>query len=1048
MLLQAIAKTYDLSIVRARSTVRAAIFNFLFVAGVTGLKSATNALYLARRDPSDLPYLYFGTAITVAVVTAWYGKRLGVMSAKHVLRRSLIGWSVALVLFGGFAAADFRSALGLLYVAAEAYATSLSVLYWARLGEVFDIRAQKRVFGLIAAVGMGGAVAGGVFVTVLVHFDVPAVAWCFITPILTLSARPLLGKGITPGSIRRERITLADGLSYATGHKFPLAVAALVLMFAVHAASIDYVFRTGTHRFEGGNEGSMAVMFGVLNAVVGVLSIAFQSALTARLLKRVGVFTYLSIVPGLSMIAALWALVMPTVFVPLFIMKVLEMMGSYSLNQTGLQLLYNPMPTAVRGSVRAVIDGAVKKLGGAVGGVVLLVVGSLMSTTDLIGVVVGLGGVLLLWISLLRPRYLEALQQKLGDRGVGPIPVIDPHERSTRQQLIKALGDDDVGTTLSSIAVLQTDATFDFHEHIHTLVSHPAEAVRLKAIELIQRSPSDDYVPFLVSVVTSTSTHPKAQAARALVMIDPVTARRVLEPVLRSDQTSDRALVSAAIAALLGADRDDEGAGGVADLARSALERMLESVTERTSSERRELVRLLGLLGPGPYAHHIGPFLDDSNDPVRFAAIEAAGLTQERELVPALMALLGDRKAKRFARTALADYGDAIVAQLASFLDDRRNEVSARVQVPAILRMIGTKDAANAMLFSNRHDDAYLRYVIIEELGRMHRRDPDLAFDRDQTKGAALRRLRAYTHYRPFASDLDRAGPDFQLLARAVNDRVRQNLQAGLRVLGLLYDPKAMANASFGLLGGSGSLHADAVEQFDVALDGADVRGEVLRHIEPTSPRGRDDRALERARALVEGRDIQLATIAAETLRRLGDDPPSVREPTSGEPLMPQSIVERVFLLQNVQFFHTLSVDDLAAVASICTKGHAEARQVIYEEGELGDALYVIISGGIRLHHGGELLMELHAGDSFGQTSVLDGGSRPVTAKAADEGVDFMRLERQPLLDLMADRPELVSGLLAELGKRIRELIELTQARGQTSPIQSGTGSTRPATSS
>ena len=146
---------------------------------------------------------------------------------------------------------------------------------------------------------------------------------------------------------------------------------------------------------------------------------------------------------------------------------------------------------------------------------------------------------------------------------------------------------------------------------------------------------------------------------------------------------------------------------------------------------------------------------------------------------------------------------------------------------------------------------------------------------------------------------------------------------------------------------------------------------------------------------------------------------------------MPKSIIERVFLLQKVQFFRALSVDDLAGVAAICTEGHAQPGQIIYKEGHLGDSMYVIISGGIELIYNLKPLMVLHAGDSFGQTSILDGGSRPVTAKAGEEGVDFVRIARQPLLDLMADRPELVSGLFAELGTRVRELIALTQIRGE-----------------
>ena len=95
----------------------------------------------------------------------------------------------------------------------------------------------------------------------------------------------------------------------------------------------------------------------------------------------------------------------------------------------------------------------------------------------------------------------------------------------------------------------------------------------------------------------------------------------------------------------------------------------------------------------------------------------------------------------------------------------------------------------------------------------------------------------------------------------------------------------------------------------DVALGQSRIRKEVLQHIEPRRPEGDATRVLDVCFSLVEGRDIQLAMVAAETLRRIGKSPPAVREPTSGEPLMPKSIVERVFLLQTVQFFRALSVD-------------------------------------------------------------------------------------------------------------------------------------------
>ena len=159
---------------------------------------------------------------------------------------------------------------------------------------------------------------------------------------------------------------------------------------------------------------------------------------------------------------------------------------------------------------------------------------------------------------------------------------------------------------------------------------------------------------------------------------------------------------------------------------------------------------------------------------------------------------------------------------------------------------------------------------------------------------------------------------------------------------------------------------------------------------------------------------------------------------------MPKSIVERIFLLQSVQFFRALSVDDLSAVAAICQEAHADRREVIYDQGERGEEMYVIISGGIHLFSDGEPLIDLHAGDSFGQTAILDGGVRPVMARASDEGVDYMSIARQPMLDLMADRPELVNGLFSELGMRLRELIKLTHSQSHSEKLSRRNSTLRP----
>ena len=1074
MLLRTIARRFDLSVVRARSVMRAAIFHFALVASITGVKIATNALFLARRDPRDLPYLYLATAFVIALVSTVVARRLTHRSAKPVLRGSLIWVSGALVVLSMLAAFDLGISLSVLYVLGEAYATALSVLFWTRLGEVFDVRAQKRVFGVISAAGMGGAVVAGVLARLLAGV-VPSVTWCFVAAAVLLAVRPLLGAETVTAPVRRERVGYLMGVRYGAQFTYPRAVAGLVLLISVQTAAIDFVFRTGSHRSSAGNEVEMAALFGVLNAVVGALAILFQSTLTSALMRRIGVFAYLAIVPVACVFAAGAALAWPGTLAPLFVLKVFEMMGSFSLYQPGLQLLYNPMPDQVRGSVRAFIDGTVKKVGGAVGGVVLLVVGAQLADRDLLLLVVAAGLLLLISIRLLRPLYVDALERKLGGREQAKLVAVDASDRSTRASLVKALSDGNEQQALTAIAVLSEEPGFDFERHIGKLVSHPAEAVRLAAIGLIERSPQQAYAPFLESVVVAPGRHPRASAARALMLVDPDRARAVLEPILRrAAQTEDRALVAAAAVALLGQDggaagrspvpgrggrASDPGTGvapeargrSIEALAESAIVSMVERALAGSPSDRRELANVLAMIGPGPFAGHLVALLRDPHPGVQAAAVDAAIKAPDPALPVVLAELLAHRRLGRRVRVALAAQGDLAVPVLARILDDRRVDVGTRVQVPRVLREIATPEAVRAMLYSNKDDDAYLRYVIIEELGRIRRRHPHTTFERAHTEAAAVRRLVAYASYRPIAADLAAAPAEYGLLHRAVHDRMRQNLEAGLRVLGLLHDPQTMENVHAGLLREEPAARSDALEVLDVAMEGSDVRAAVIAQVEPPTPAGDPGRAQARAHDLVLGHDGRLAVLAHETLRRLGLDPPTVREPTSGEPLMPKSIVDKVFLLQGVQLFRGLSVDDLSAVAAITTEGHAEPRQVIYEQGQRGDSLYVVVAGEVHLLRNGQALLDLHVGETFGQTSILDGGPRPVTAKSGDEGCDYVRLERQPLMDLMADRPELMSGLFVELATRIRELIELTEGQGKpgasviTARADRPSESTRPA---
>ena len=1003
-----------MSAVQARSALRAGAFFFVFVASVTVVKSATNALFLTRRDPTTLPYLYLATALAIALVIVRVGQRLTVVSAKSVLIATVWRSAAALLVLAGLAVANVSSAYGLLYVAGEVYATVLSVLFWARLGEVFDVRIAKRVFGFIGAAGMAGAVFGGVSVALL-SSRVPSIAWCFVAAALVVLARPLLGRGAYR-AIERHPIRFADGLRYAAKDGFPRAVALLVVLLAVLTASVDYVFRLGAARVYADDAAGLAGLFGLLQAVVGIGALAVQSLGTGPILRRFGVFVFLSVIPVLSVLSAGWALVGGG-FVALFLLKAVEMMGSLSLHQPALAILYSPMPVGIRDAVRAVVDGAIKKLGGAVGGVVLLAVGALLPPRLALGLVIGVA-LLLLWrIYRLRRRYLGALVDKLArDPGRPSAVAIDLADRSTRQRLLTQLDARDPRIVLRALDILSGHRGPDLALYLVRLLSHPDETVRTRAIRLIERAPHPRYRASLERIVAARDDRPKGPAARALELVDAQAAARALTPCLQDPlDLTDPGLVCAAIR--VGLQQD----GTVACRATDVLQILLARGSEAPLDVRLALADLLGDLGSGPQAARLAPLLSDPDSRVRRQAGVSAQSAQHAFLPPRLVPLLNETETRRAAEDALVRYGDQTIPLLAEVLNDKAERGELRSAIAQVLRRMGTDAAATALLQATIDDEPPLRFVVIEALYRLRRNRGPRLMDPARVGRLVRRCLADYGEWAAAADDLAVGGPAFALVARAVKARQSQGLLSVVMLLGLNHDFDAIDRSVAGIRAGQ---IPDALELLDVALQGTDVRNVVLLGLEVRVKTAQPAAAAARARAFMRGDDRGLARIARRSLQRLGEPVPAPGEDID----MPDFIIDRLFMLEGVALFQGLSVDALTKVAAVMREGRAAPHQSIFLQGESSDSMYVIVAGEVRLLKDAVPLMELQPGDAFGQVALLDGGPRAVTAQAQEAGAEYLALERAPLMDLLAEEPALHQGLLLVMAQRLRELYALNRS--------------------
>ena len=129
---------------------------------------------------------------------------------------------------------------------------------------------------------------------------------------------------------------------------------------------------------------------------------------------------------------------------------------------------------------------------------------------------------------------------------------------------------------------------------------------------------------------------------------------------------------------------------------------------------------------------------------------------------------------------------------------------------------------------------------------------------------------------------------------------------------------------------------------------------------------------------------------------------------------------EKALALRSAPLFAELSADSLVPVAVLCREVDLRPGQVLFHAGSPGDSLYVVVDGSVAIERNGEHIARLGEGECVGEMAALDWEPRSATVRAS-EPTRLIRLERNDLMDLLADYPELVRNLAMVLVARIRK---------------------------
>jgi CRP/FNR family cyclic AMP-dependent transcriptional regulator len=128
---------------------------------------------------------------------------------------------------------------------------------------------------------------------------------------------------------------------------------------------------------------------------------------------------------------------------------------------------------------------------------------------------------------------------------------------------------------------------------------------------------------------------------------------------------------------------------------------------------------------------------------------------------------------------------------------------------------------------------------------------------------------------------------------------------------------------------------------------------------------------------------------------------------------------EKLAILRTVGIFSETPEDVLEDVVSILEETPVESGRTLFRKGDIGNSMYIIYEGKIRIHDGDHTFAMLENKDIFGELTLFDPEPRSASATAIHDTILF-KIEQDNFYKIMSNRIEVVRGILRILCQRLR----------------------------
>jgi len=811
--------------------------NFLLMVVLYFLKPARDSLFLVELGAAQLPLVFILVAVVSIPVTQLVSRLVQSYNNFRVFLWTNLIVILNLLIIRGLFWIDQDWVYTLFYIWVSVYSILIISQYWVFANELYNTSQSKRLFTLLNLGAILGAIAGSQLSSVVVsvfNIDTENLLYICMGGIFAVMMIVFSLKGRSKfessnnGHNEDETITTTKVFKSIVNSRYQFLVAGIIGVAMLVSTLVDYQLKAVAADVYP-DKADLTSFMGTFYAGLSLASLFIQILFSSRILRRMGIGGGLLTRPVGLFIASILMMFEPVLAVAVFLGG-FDGATQYSIDKTSREILFLPFSQRMKERIKFFMDVFVDRFFRGVAGLILLGLVFLADFTvqQIAYIVTFFVGVWIVLSVMAKKEYVQQFRNSISSRyleigGKG----LDLNEPESVEVIKQGLKSDNINQVHYILKLLEGHNVEPFSQELKQLLKHQSNEIRLQALRLLKSISEKNYMSDIIQLLEDTDTELRLESIHYICMQSEGDPEQILMNYLQSDSVDYKA-------AALGCISKHGGGEDHKMISDEMIESIISQKNKQANLARAQVAQVLNYIGGDKARKYLPVLLNDPSPAVRTEAIKSMGEVKDEAFIPLLIQNLNERNHSLEARNALSNFGEEYVNLISAYYHSGKFSREVCKNIPKVLaNMKSQKSVDKLMAMLVEETRPVQRLYLLKALNKLRSSANNFVFDEKEIRDQVYNELKNYYLFISILFQL----PDrkqFDLLNKALRERLDQIKEHVFRLLGLIYNPKDMYGAYLGLQSISEENRATSVEFLDNILEG-DLHKDIFPLIDPAS---------------------------------------------------------------------------------------------------------------------------------------------------------------------------------------------------------------------